>query len=287
MIDRSSAAKYATSVFFQKYNDIDVYVEDTAVGYQKIYANLLCRAIGNFISIERVFPLGARTQVTAAAQHFLENTGSRKSVFIVDGDLFLLMGEPEALPQNVITLPRYCIENFLYDEESLVSIIDEETHAYTEQQIREKLDYKNWLEKLQIPLRNLFIDYAIAQTLGVGLKTVSLGYQNFCLNKFGEISTSKIQEFVDDLRKSIKALHGDEVYECTKAKIEINVKNNCCFVSTYVSAKDISLSLLLVRIRQISETKASNLNLKLRLSKKCDISPLKGVSEKIFAVINS
>jgi hypothetical protein len=104
-LQRSEAARFAASVFFEDFNDVDVYVEDTAEGFSKIYGILLGRLLADRLTISRVFPLGGRTSVIAAAQR--EYTSQRKSVFIIDGDLYLLCGEREALPLNVIKIDLY------------------------------------------------------------------------------------------------------------------------------------------------------------------------------------
>lgn len=285
MLERGTAAKYASPVFFQNYNDFDVYVEDTAIGYTKIYANLLARAAEEHITLDRVFPLGPRDQVIAAAEVASHTKNSRKSVFIIDGDLYLLMGENKKLPINAICLPRYCIENFLFDEETIISIIDEETHHLTETQIREQLDYNGWLTRSREPLKKLFIAYAISQKLSAGIKTVSCGYSGICLDSDGEIDVIKVESNLVDIKNSVVNKFGLMHYSSIEQEIVSNIKNDLCFLTTYVSAKDFSLPLLILRLKKISATKASNLNLKLRLSKKCDISPLKPVGVALLDIV--
>ena len=41
MLERRSSAKVAKSVFYEDFNDIDIYIEDTAPGYRKIFKELL------------------------------------------------------------------------------------------------------------------------------------------------------------------------------------------------------------------------------------------------------
>lgn len=286
MLERSHAAKHAAPIFFHNYNDFDVYVEDTAIGYAKIFANLLSRAIDKNVTLERVFPLGGRLEVISEARKTISKAPPRKSIFIVDGDLFLLTGEIEQLPPNVITLPRYCIENFLFDEEALISIIDEETHDISNAEIKQRLDYSGWLSRSLEPLKSLFTIYAICQKLDSGIKTVSCGHSKICLNNDGDIDHEKVKNAIDEIKETLVEIFGIEKFQETEKSIIEKIDYGLCFISTYVSAKDYSLPLLLIRLRKISGTKSSNINLKLRFSKKCDISPLKEVGKKASEILH-
>lgn len=286
MLNRGEAAKYATSVFHQNYNDFDVYVEDTAEGYTKIFANLLSRTMNSNVVLDRVFPLGPRSNVISAARRNLEAINSRKAVFLIDGDLHLLSGETEELPTNIITLPRYCIENFLYDEQALISILDEETNNLTTDKIREKFDYSGWLQRSMNPLRELFIIFAIAKQLKSNLRTVSHGHSIFCADKYGEIDCSKVALFTDDLLSKLIATYGESAVAKAKSNILEKINENICFISTYVSAKDFSLPLLVIRLKSISGSKAPNINLKMRFSKVCNIDPLISVAISIKKILS-
>ena len=57
---RSTKAKKAKAVFFRRYNDIDIYIEDTERGAEKLYAILFQRAFKDKYIINRIYPLGGR-----------------------------------------------------------------------------------------------------------------------------------------------------------------------------------------------------------------------------------
>jgi Protein of unknown function (DUF4435) len=277
MLDRGEPAKYAASVFYQLYNDFDIYVEDTAEGYVKIFANLLGRAINSNVTLDRVFPLGPRSVVISAARVNLESATSRKAVFLVDGDLHLLSGETEELPNNTIVLPRYCIENFLYDEQALISVLDEEAPNLSVEKIREKFDYSGWLQRSSNPLRKLFIVFATAKHLKSSLKTVGHSYSKFCANNFGEIDCAKASTFAELLFAELVSVHGELAVTEARSTVLARINGDLCFISTYVSAKDFSLPLLVIRMKSISGTKTSNINLKMRFSKVCSVESLSSV----------
>lgn len=56
MLNRRLAAKSASSLFYEEYNDVDIYIEDTAEGYRKIFKELLNKALGTNFNIELSIP---------------------------------------------------------------------------------------------------------------------------------------------------------------------------------------------------------------------------------------
>ena len=289
MLERGSAARYASSVFFENLNDFDIYVEDTADGYSKLFAILLGRVLSSQISIERVFPLGERGKVIEAAQRAAEVEHKRKSVFIVDGDLFLLGGESKVLPENTIRLPRYCIENFLADANSFHELLDEECPDLERKTLEETFDYKGWRDSSRGALTRLFISFAVSHMLKTGIKTVSMGSNSICSNSMGDVCTEKTEWIAHEVEKSTLEKCGDEAINKSLEIIMENLNPDCCFVSTYVSGKDFILPLLFARFRTISRSKTPNILLKQRLARKCDVKallPIVAQMEKIIGKSN-
>ena len=121
MFERTSAAKSAASIFYEEYNDIDIYIEDTAKGYRKIFKELLNKALDSKFEIDQVFPIGNREEVIAECEKNQLNSG-RKRVYIVDGDLYLLNGNDRDDLKGLFVLPRYCIENYFFSLTSISEI---------------------------------------------------------------------------------------------------------------------------------------------------------------------
>jgi hypothetical protein len=286
MLERGTAAKYATAVFHRQQNDFDVYIEDTAPGYDKIFSTLLSRAISSRISLTRVFPLGGRDKVIEAAKRDISSGNKgRGSVFIVDGDLYLLCGEKENLPENVVVLSRYCIENFLLDEDAFVSIVDEEETESDEEALRLKMDFSGWVKRSRASLEELFRIFATAQKLQSGIPTLSRGSKSICGTHDGELDAQKANAIYKEIYDSLSKEYGVVVVEAILNSIQNNVDATKCFVSTYVSGKDFVLPFALQKIRSITKTKSQNISIKLRLSKKCNVSPLQAVVRSIADVI--
>ena len=281
MIERSDAAKYAISAFYEVFNDIDIFVEDTAKGYEKIFANLLTTASNSRLSIDRVFPLGSRKTVVERANDYLHSKRERKSAFLIDGDLFLLSGELYEIPINIIVLPRYCVENFLIDERSFLEIMDEDHPTLAAEELRNIFDYSGWIDRSQGPLKSLFLAFAVSHSFGAGITTVSRGFNSICGNQYGEINSDKIEAICEEIYSKLVRRFGvgtvDKKWNAVLKKIDTGQ----CFLSTYVSAKDFLLPLFILRMKTITNIKLSNLNIKLRLSKKSNPALLSEVVRKI------
>ncbi|EMN5127890.1 DUF4435 domain-containing protein [Burkholderia contaminans] len=287
MLERSSAARYASSVFFERYNDFDVYIEDTAEGYDKIFATLLSRASQSHISLQRVFPLGPRPKVIAAAESELEDKENRgrKSVFVVDGDLYLLCGEFEELPSNVVRLPRYCIENFLFDSSALHDILDDEDANREMEELQRAFDHDGWVTRSTPYLRELFVIFAIAHKLRSGIKTVKCGSSAVCGGDLADVDADKVAAIGNSIMSNLVQNYGQDAVDAMRLEVMGRIDAAHCFVSTYVSGKDFLLPLMIIRLRTLTKTKAPNLNLKLRFAKKCDVSALRDVVKAIGRIV--
>ncbi len=284
-MERSAAAKFAASVFYEGFNDFDVYIEDTAKGYAKIFATILSRAMSDNVSLEKVFPLGARGNVVSAARARLTSSNARGAVYIVDGDLYLLAGERELLPPNVVILPRYCIENFLVDESTFISIMNEEHCSLSVEELARRFDYSGWLERSKESLVPLFRVFGAAHHLGAGVSTVARGYDSVYKGENGELNREKARKIELEVREYLIENYGLEEFERALEFVDEKVNRNNCFVSTYVSAKDFTLPLMIIRMRAITDCKANYISLKLRISNRCSVEPFSDVARQIREVV--
>jgi hypothetical protein len=285
-MERSKAAKYAASVFYERFNDFDVYIEDTAPGYGKIFAAMFSRAMSSHVTLDRVFPLGQRGDVIAAAKGRLESAAERPAVYIVDGDLYLLTGEREEIPDNVIVLTRYCIENFLLDELAFVDIMDDEHCDLGFEELRGQFDFSGWFDRSTDPLSSLFRAFAAAHFLRSGVATVSNGYGSICKGETGEIDTVKSKFLEKSVLDDLEQGYGSLEVARALAFIDSKVDPQKCFVRTYVSAKDFTLPLMILRMKSVAPTKIPHISLKMRISKKCDVDSLSEVVGQMSRVVN-
>jgi len=169
-MERSTAARKARSVFFESRNTIDIYIEDTAVGYKKIFKGLLNRTLNSKYLINDVFPLGGRNAVISEWEKDT-NKRDRPRLYIVDGDLHLMNGNLTRA-KGLYSLPFYCIENILICEHALTQLMVEEDPEREYDELKDLLDFPTWI-KDNLSLLNLFISYAMCFKHCPEIKTVS------------------------------------------------------------------------------------------------------------------
>ena len=85
---RSLKGKLATSVFYQQYNEVDIYIEDMTTGAAKLYKNIFKRVFEGNKRLEKVFELGGRENVIEACRND-NDSNDRARIYIIDGDLKL------------------------------------------------------------------------------------------------------------------------------------------------------------------------------------------------------
>lgn len=279
MLERGLSAKKARSVFFEERNTIDIFIEDTAVGYKKIYKCLLNRLIGDKFLINDVFPLGGKSAVIYSWQTD-ENKRNRPRLYIVDGDIDLINGEREC-GNGLYTLPYYCIENAFICEDSIVELMVEEDPEKEGDQLRNEFDLAGWEDKNSELLTNLFITYALIRKYKPTVASVHYQVNKLISDNTGNLDTMKVTKRIDDLKAELYLEIGEELVE----KEFMEIKNSLSSekgIKSYVSGKDYLLPLILMRLKSIVNTRISNLNFKHRVSNKCDLADLHDLEHSIL-----
>lgn len=280
-LQRSEAARFAASVFYEDFNDVDVYVEDKADGFSKIYSILLGRLLAERLTVSRVFPLGGRDSVISASK--APRDQHRKSIFIIDGDLYLLCGEVKDVPDEIIRLDRYCIENYLVDDSAIMEILDDEHSSRRQDDFRDLLRLNEWRNENAPSFRKLFVTYAVAHYLDSGIPTVSRKYGAFVRNGKGDLDNEKFEAACQAISRELSEQFGRERFETLFSEFDNSVDASACFISKYVSAKDYTLPLVLVKMRAHVEIRSSNIALKIRMAKNCSLESLDNLKQEFFS----
>ena len=285
MIERTIKAKKAKSVFFQKFNDIDIYVEDTSKGSKKLYSILLSRALSDKYRVSTVFPLGNKYTVIDECQK--DNDSERLKLYIVDGDLELLLNNNQTESTRLYVLKRYCIENYLIDENAIVELLHEEDLERSLDEIRGLFDYPAWLEGNELALFDLFVLYSLTKKYDLGIASVSHPVNRLVSSSNGMIDNNKIQERMKAVSEEIEKEVDKNIVEKDSQSINDLVRENGYSKLYYVSAKDYLIPLLLMRMREIVKFRAENAVIKQRLAMKCDISELTEISSHLAQELTS
>lgn len=283
MLERSISAKRAMPVFYQELNDINIFIEDTAIGYDRIYQNILEKLLYDF-KIKKIFPIGSRKQVLSKAR---EDIKKLDSLFIVDGDLYLLGGESEDIPDNVVVLERYCIENYLTDEKAISEIIAEEITSFSEKNDGDFIGFELLMKSLRANLEELFVLFTICHSLETGIKNVSYGYNCIVKNGDGDIDNEKIAILKEKIYSQLSDKLSLPYLDYKIKEINERIDRSICFAMKYVSAKDFTLPILFIKIRNSIPNKINNTSLKMRISRKLDTNSMDIIKTKLLNRLNS
>lgn len=283
-LERCVAAKSAKSVFFEDVNDIDIYVEDTAHGYEKLARELFSRVFEGVYKVKKVFPLGERAIVVNECGKN-QTKVARPTLYVVDGDLHLLTNDDPADEKKLnglYKLPCYCIENILIDEQAITKLLHEEDTVNDLGFLRNELKFEGWIACNDDLLVDLFMEYGAAKKLAPHLQTVRYSVRKLISSADGTVDEVKIRTRAEELRSNVVTEVGEERYLEIKRLILTNVKKSDKKMLKFVSGKDYLLPLLILKMKSVVATKISNINLKIRLAMHCDVSILSDAGKFIL-----
>ena len=281
MHNRKIAAKSASSLFFEEYNDVDIYIEDTADGYRKIFKEILNKAFGSNFKIEQVFPLGNREQVINECKKNQETTG-RKRVYIIDGDLYLLNGDTQSNLKGLYVLPRYCVENYLFCENAICETADEEEPEMDVSSIQSRLDFNSWISDNERLLLNLFIVYAICFKHLPQEQTIGYKVSKLCSTNTGTVCPTKIEAKISELKTKLISHFGEERLNTEIEIIKERIRESDKKLLRYISGKDYLLPLLITRLQSFLKFPTNSIAVKVRLAKRSNVDELKEIENYIF-----
>ncbi|QNT70268.1 DUF4435 domain-containing protein [Defluviicoccus vanus] len=273
-IARSEKARRAKSVFYRAFNDVDIYVEDTARGSLKLYTCIFQRVvIGPSKRIDTVFALGGRDAVLRACSEDQEE-GGRRRIYVIDGDLTLFADAPGRSLKRLLTLRRYCIENYLIDEDAIIDLLDEEDIESTKIELRMQFAFRTWVTQTERPLFALFLLYSVHHHAMCSEPTVSYPVNKLVSSSDGTIDINKVCSRMKEIKEGIVAALSAHEYKKRMTASLTHCKQVSSSKLSFISGRDYLLPLVIMRMRSITRLRADNAVIKQRLAMKCDLSEL-------------
>ncbi|WP_316151557.1 DUF4435 domain-containing protein [Cupriavidus sp. BIC8F] len=257
------------STFFQEWNDIDVYIEDHKKITQNIYVELINRIGGGKFKIDRVFPLGGRGAVIEKCKADSQADG-RPRLYIIDGDLNLICGNPQSPLPRLYEHKVYCVENILVDESAVLEFLFEEFGNESRAQVARRVDFSAY-EREASCLIELFAMYATLRVFAPTAQSVSLGLSDLLEYKpTPSISIAAVEARICKLFSDLIAVHDrSQVFDaylemllrCDTVAAGINV----------VSGKDYLLTFLRHFMGRFAKIRCSAESYEIRLAKSCEL----------------
>jgi hypothetical protein len=266
MLKWPDKAKRSLAVFFAKWNDFDVFVEDTAQYSGTLYGTFLGRITAPRCKVERVIPLGDRNKVIAAAQQDTVVAGRRR-LYLIDGDLDLVSGKVAPAAPKLFSHRVYHIENYFLCEDALIQVLHEENPRLTVKEIKEKLDFSAFSAEIE-SLRYLFAMFGLTALIAPSLPTISLGIGRFATNN--AIDNQKIVAFCNARLLELQAVTSAANISSAQQQVDKAIQSFPTFID-FISAREYILPLLRWWLRvQGLQMPAGKESLLVRLAKVCN-----------------
>lgn len=289
MLEFGYKALHALPKFFTYRNDVDIYTEDKFAD-KEFYKTIFKRLLGDEFKINDVTPLGCKTNVLNAYDN-QNRADKRKKLFLVDGDLELILDTNRKPDSNLIILNAYCIENYIICENAGIELIYFSNGSESRDNLKNKLKFDEWLEYNAPCLISLFINFAILRKYGGGpiIKTAhefltQRGKQTILNKEEIENYSGEIKKEIMEQLKIIGIQNPEETYKNDYLYLSNKWRTDNDTLLRIVSAKNYLLPLLQFRINHCLDKGKGmfpKTSLKLFLADKCDLKRLKFIKERI------
>ncbi|CAM4003642.1 MULTISPECIES: DUF4435 domain-containing protein [Flavobacterium] len=276
--------------FFAYRNEIDIFTEDKK-NDKEFYKALFSRLCDNKITINDITQLGCKANVLKAYDE-QDKSSVRKKLFIVDGDLDLIIGTNRKSENNLVVLDSYCIENYIVDEKSALEILYYSIGTTDKITLSKKLNFDKWLNYNNETLIHLFLNFSILKMYGGGpiLKSASQFLKQE--KKQTVLDNTAVNTYSDDIKNQIISLlqtrndiDPELTYQNELRKLESKWKKDKETFLKIISGKDYLIHLFQHRINYtIGKGKSMfpKQSFKLFLANHCDLERLTFLKKKII-----
>lgn len=261
----------ALAYLFRPYNDIDVYVEDTAC--RNVYEVLINRILAPNASVARIFQLGGRDRVIDKCRQ-QQGKFTRPCLFIVDADFDLPTGSLIPALERLHRLNAYCCENLLFCPTAATEVAYECLHNMPKPDVERIVNFAKLQEGISTSLHDLFVVYATVWVLDNTIETSGCHVHTLChqVGGYPVLSRRKVRQkrraLLTQLSAKYSKKHIDKVYQT----IIQTISSAALTYRHLVSGKTYLLPLLLTHLCRVAQYRGNKRTLMVQLAKHCDLS---------------
>jgi hypothetical protein len=283
MLELSEEAKRLTSTFLAYRNDIDIYTEDQEKD-KEFYKVLFKRLLRNDIKINDITPLGSKDSVQRRCEE--EPKNGRKKIFIIDGDVSIIHGKDIPKMENLYVLDAYCIENFLFDKETIIHFIYLNCATKPKETISEEVDFENWLHEYSETFIELFIHFALANYFGKYYTLYNANKYHIKTKNGYNFSSDLVIHDIEEIKLSIFETISEAKYAAKHKELREQWTNCLNSLFTVVSGKDYLIPILLTKTQCFKKSQALPTleEAKLSLVQFCNLDRLYNLKAAIEAL---
>lgn len=286
----SQKAYRAIAFLFRPYNDIEIYVEDDL--NRNMYEILIERMLTGKAKVKRIFPLSGRNEVIKACEK--DQSDSRRRLYIIDGDMDLLIGKEKPELKYLYRLGVYTSENLLLSENAAVEVSYDNLPNENKSDIKSLIEINNLIEEAVEKLKPLFIIYAVKHLLEFrDGKHIHIETAKYKVERLGEdqvdgicLSKSKITKRINDIRSQLTKDYGysKKNIDLAVAEIEENFPNENSELTKYISAKTYLLPIIFHRLQRKAKCSSTKEQLKTRMARFCELDIDPNFSKAVSAI---
>ena len=170
-------------VFYQGFNDVNLFVEDKGAEYE--YESIFKRLLEDKFCIRAIFSLGGKSNVKKLYREFGNNTGGVKNYYIVDGDFDRYIDSESMIQDSCfIYLKAYNIENYFLDEYACEQFAKSRLKCL-DHEVKTRVNFLDWRKKIVNQSKKLFLCYCFLQKYYPQIPTCSRSPYLFIDNTTG------------------------------------------------------------------------------------------------------
>lgn len=283
MISYSLTAKRALAYFFRPFNDLDVFVEDTSC--RNLYETLINRILEGNAKVSRVFQLGGRDQVLDACKHDQNNNDSRRRLYLIDGDLDLLLGREAPNLSLLYRLNVYSCENLVLCINAVHQVSYEHISNQPMSFVKGQVAYTSFMNSIENDLLELFTIYATAHDLDKEVKTASFHVFRMCDTADGppRLDKDRLAQRIDHIKSRLQYNFTNEQIEHKIKEIRERITQKKFTAMKVVSGKSYIVPLLWAHLKRTVRYKGSQDTLLVQLATHCRLDVDRHLSSAIRA----
>ena len=205
----------------------------------------------------------------------------RKTFFIIDGDIDVLLERNNSFSKNLFIFDRYCIENFLFDETAASRVLHLLLYSEDFEAVSAKLAFQTYYRDLIIPIVDLYFAYAISQKFDLSHEFSSVSQFMHATNEIKVSSlVSEANQITADVidKLNAKNKNGQSIVDSCLTALKKRWPYTMDTLARVVSGKDCLLHLLRRNIKKACGDKSVQLldrrPLKLFLAQHIDMKCL-------------
>ena len=276
----SERAKLGYDYLYGHYNTVNIYVEDTAsrVAWE-IY---LSRLLEGTAKITRIFQEGGKKAVVERWRS-LKSDSSRKRVFVVDGDLDILLGGGGS-EKGLFCLDAYCFENLLVCSEAIIEAAWEYDGNHEKSEVADGLRISEILLSVRNAFVPLFVMYAIAHEVELGEETVKYSVARLLKADGMSVCKTAVSKRIRDLRaKTVRKVGWSEYRKYRQRVLGFLGSLNC--PETCVSGKDYIFPVIHGVLTKRFSCKERRGQLAVRLARNCSLERGNNLKSAILEIL--